>query len=433
MEKESANRFLFHLEELISKRSPGHFARTIREGDIVFILQLGSNVHGTFLMVSELLHGRRKGNIVIPEGRLGSGWRGFGLNLRKILKPTSLSSQGSLHRIQSAPRAGATVVVGKLHNHGGAKNTGMEKISVFQNLKSSIPSNSFRDQGRSYSGEDTAQSGADILPDINAIAKRDLLTLDISLRVERGKDGQWAVVSSIIKDVGSNQISHGMRPNAHKGRNMHTQNWVPKPKPTTQPQQPIISKPKAHSQQPNITKPKTQPQQFIISKPKATLSQLSTDMMPIKLTCPSMQPSTSFTTNGTSNPPRSTTSTDSDIYPMTTILKDTTSDIVFPPSVMNSSTPPSATDIVISSSVKNSHATNSSSSSPPRADSLHFGSVSATNLPPSTNGISQSSTTVVASATSSDLPVTPVLVTAEDCLVKPHPSIKNFVEDLEHT
>ena len=77
MEKERANRFLFDLEELISKQSPGHYARTIREGDIVFILQLGSNAHGTFLMVSELLHGRWKGNtvgnIVIPEGRLGSG------------------------------------------------------------------------------------------------------------------------------------------------------------------------------------------------------------------------------------------------------------------------------------------------------------------------------------------------------------------------
>ena len=57
MGKESANRFLFHLEELISKRSPGLYARTIREGDLVFILQLGSNAHGTFLMASELLHG----------------------------------------------------------------------------------------------------------------------------------------------------------------------------------------------------------------------------------------------------------------------------------------------------------------------------------------------------------------------------------------
>ena len=40
---------------------------------MVFILQLGSNAHGTFLMVSKLLHGQRKGNIRIPERRLGSG------------------------------------------------------------------------------------------------------------------------------------------------------------------------------------------------------------------------------------------------------------------------------------------------------------------------------------------------------------------------
>ena len=59
MGQESANRFLFHLEELIYKQSPGHYARMIRKGDIVFILQLGSNAHGTFLMVSELLHRRQ--------------------------------------------------------------------------------------------------------------------------------------------------------------------------------------------------------------------------------------------------------------------------------------------------------------------------------------------------------------------------------------
>ena len=38
----------------------------------------------------------------------------------------------------------------------------------------------------------------------------------------------------------------------------------------------------------------------------------------------------------------------------------------------------------------------------------------------------------MASATFSDLPVAPVLVTAEDCHVEPHPSIENLVEDLEH-
>ena len=189
MGKESANRFLFRLKELISNQSPGLFARTIREGDLVFILQLGSNAHGTFLMVSELLHHQRKGSIVIPEGRLGSGWRGFGLNLRNILKPPSLTSQGSFPRIQSAPKADAAVVVGSRHNHGGAAYKGKEKIPVFQNLKSSTPRNPYRDHDSNFSWKDSAQLGANILSNIDVIAKRDLPTLEISLRVERRKEG----------------------------------------------------------------------------------------------------------------------------------------------------------------------------------------------------------------------------------------------------
>ena len=108
-------------------------------------------------------------------------------------------------------------------------------------MKPSILSNSFCDQGRRYSGEDTAQFGVDILSNINVIAKRDLLTLNISLHVERGKGGQWTVVSSFIKDVGSNQVSHEMRPNTFKGSNMYAQNWAPKPNPKAHPLQPIFS------------------------------------------------------------------------------------------------------------------------------------------------------------------------------------------------
>ena len=36
-----------------------------------------------------------------------------------------------------------------------------------------------------------AQLGVDLLSNLDVIANRDLLSLKISLRVERGKDGQW--------------------------------------------------------------------------------------------------------------------------------------------------------------------------------------------------------------------------------------------------
>ena len=44
-------------------------------------------------MISELLRGRRKGFIVVPEGKLGSGWRGFGFNLRKAIALESLAAK----------------------------------------------------------------------------------------------------------------------------------------------------------------------------------------------------------------------------------------------------------------------------------------------------------------------------------------------------
>ena len=57
MGRESAFRLLFQMEELLSKQSFDHFARTIREGEKVLILQMRSNAHGTFLLFFELLHG----------------------------------------------------------------------------------------------------------------------------------------------------------------------------------------------------------------------------------------------------------------------------------------------------------------------------------------------------------------------------------------
>ena len=48
MGKESVKHLLFNVEELMSKQSPVQFVRTYREGERVFILQLGSNAHALF-------------------------------------------------------------------------------------------------------------------------------------------------------------------------------------------------------------------------------------------------------------------------------------------------------------------------------------------------------------------------------------------------
>ena len=91
--KKSAKRLLAIVEDLMSNVTPGNFACTFRDGDKVFILQMGSNTYGSFLMISELVHGRQKGFIVVSERKLGSGWRGFGFHLWKAIAPESLAAK----------------------------------------------------------------------------------------------------------------------------------------------------------------------------------------------------------------------------------------------------------------------------------------------------------------------------------------------------
>ena len=86
--KESAKHLLAIVESHVI---PGNYARTFKDGDKIFILQLGSNAHGSFFMISELVHGKWKGFIVVPAGNLGSGWRGFGFHLRKAIASETLA------------------------------------------------------------------------------------------------------------------------------------------------------------------------------------------------------------------------------------------------------------------------------------------------------------------------------------------------------
>ena len=95
-----AKTLLSMMEDFISTESPGHFARTVKDGGTVFILQLSSNAHSSYLMISELLHGRWKGFIVVPEGKLGSGWRGFGFHLRKAAAPPETQPPKNLSGIE---------------------------------------------------------------------------------------------------------------------------------------------------------------------------------------------------------------------------------------------------------------------------------------------------------------------------------------------
>ena len=91
MGKESAKRILTYVEDLLSLSPLEQFARTFREGNKVFILQLGFNVHGSFLMISELVHGHRKGLIIVLEESWVVGGEDLASTFVRLFLPNLLS------------------------------------------------------------------------------------------------------------------------------------------------------------------------------------------------------------------------------------------------------------------------------------------------------------------------------------------------------
>nr|POE71550.1 hypothetical protein CFP56_12779 [Quercus suber] len=228
-----------------------------------------------------------RGNIVIPKGRLGSGWQSFGLNLRKILKPASLISQGSFHIIQSAPKTETAVVVDRPHNHGGAKYKGKATISIPKRDASIsyalVAAGKWKNtSGRGVEGKNkSALVGVKILSDfsrnsykksilgqreqldakflsdlsrnnrdtckVSTLGQRELLgakvlstikgiesdginselSLNLFMRMERGLDRRWAIVWSEVNEVGLKPIDY-YKP---KQKLVLSVGQVPNPKP----------------------------------------------------------------------------------------------------------------------------------------------------------------------------------------------------------
>ena len=56
MGRESAEHLLTTMEDVTSSANPGSFARTFRDDDKLFIMQLGANAYSNFVMISKLVH-----------------------------------------------------------------------------------------------------------------------------------------------------------------------------------------------------------------------------------------------------------------------------------------------------------------------------------------------------------------------------------------
>ena len=218
MGKESAKHSLTYVEDLMTNTPPEKFARTFRDGNKVFILQLGFNAHGSFLMISKLVHGRWLGFIIVPEGKLGSGWRGFGFHLRKVIAPDTLvvklPSQSVLNptvqKFRQQKSFLSAVVDGDRKNNGGS-GKGKQLMPNIQNSNKSSLSNQNHDSCDRGARKEGAVPGAEIMLEIKDDALNGVispLSLEVSLSLECGLNGKWEIKCSNIKEVGC--VSHSV-------------------------------------------------------------------------------------------------------------------------------------------------------------------------------------------------------------------------------
>ena len=255
MGKESAFRLLTYIEDHLSNTRPDNFARTFRDGNKVLILQMGFNAHGSFLMISELLHGRRKGLIIVPEGKLGSGWRGFGFHLRKAIAPVSpgvklppLSAPlPSLQKSRKHKSFLAAAVEGDRKSFGGSRTGKLALPNIQNSIKSTLAPTSRLSSQKSQSLDlrDRGAGQVSTVPEDevtlelqdDALSMADSpLSLEVSLHLVRGLNGKWDIKSSNIKEVGCSGVGplkDVFKPNALAEAPPLNPPHVPKLKPKT--------------------------------------------------------------------------------------------------------------------------------------------------------------------------------------------------------
>ena len=288
MGKECAKRMLSIMEKFILSELPEHFARTVREGETVFIIQSGSNTHGYYLMISELLHGRRKGFLVIPEGRMGHGWRGFVWHLKVLAPGIHASNRSPLFLPGSELRANTSYAAAVVQDHwsepkdlrlaaevtkgfGDQANPHFPFLNSCNHSSANLDSQT-QDSCKSCLGKEKDLIGLQ-LPIVASDGTEGELLVDLQIRLVRGPLGTWEVSWSKVSEVASS-INQPHKPNPPSGP---TNSLKPKPPSASQlytAKPSFNSQPKSYQPITNL-KPKTisntKPKSISISRPNPSL------------------------------------------------------------------------------------------------------------------------------------------------------------------
>ena len=236
-------------------------------------------------MISELLQGRRKGFIVVPKGKLGSGWRGFGFHLRKAIALGTLAINLPPKLLpgfeyKASKSFAAAVMQGrriesKTHRQAAAESSQNDgsrghkgKHLMLDSRNSNLANPGFQTQDPRESSlgkeKENAEIGAKISP-VFLDGTEGGVNLDLYIRLERGPHGKWEISWSKVIEV---DPSIGQVPNPKpidfnkpKRKPVPSVGQIPNPKPFDyyKPKQKPVFKWKPKPSQPSMTQYQTHP------------------------------------------------------------------------------------------------------------------------------------------------------------------------------
>ena len=234
-------------------------------------------------MIFELLHGRRKGFLVIPEGRMGNGWRGFVWHLKKVLAPGNLAINlppkllpGS--EFQASKSFAAVVVQGR-RSEPKAHRLATEELPQTQDSRDKVNpqhlmldsrnpnianlGSQTQDSRESCLGKEKALIGTQ-LSLVSSDGTKGEVQLDLHFRLVCGPLGTWEISWSKVTEVDSSLIQTSNPKPSDSFKPKHpTVGQHPKPSDSFKPKLPIVGQ---HSKPKPISNPKPKP----ISYPKPT-------------------------------------------------------------------------------------------------------------------------------------------------------------------
>ena len=236
-------------------------------------------------MISELLHGRRKGFIVVPKGKLGSGWRGFGFHLRKAIalgtlainlppqllpgfeyKASKSFAAAEMQGRQIESKTHRQAAAESSQNDGSRGHKGKHLMLDSRNSNLANPGFQTQDPRESSLGKEkeNAEIGAKISP-VFLDGTEGGVNLDLCIRLERGSHGKWEISwSKVIKvdpSVGQVPNPKPIDFNKPKHKPVPSVGQIPNPKPFDyyKPKQKPVFKWKPKPSQPSMTQYQTHP------------------------------------------------------------------------------------------------------------------------------------------------------------------------------